>query len=236
MPYDPPRWARVKYVHGKYVVSDFKRQTKDIGVGDLAYVVGIFKPIRAKDRNVPVVHTGYIASMADGELLLAQDWRVGAREGDNIEMQGYVIQAPTLPRASGSPVFVRRSIETLTPALPKDQIINPGTAVKVPLLRSWLHGSVWLLGLWHGAWDDTGMGVCIPALKIMETLDQPELKAMRQASKESKAKEHVVKPQSSPKEVARAGDDILRAALSTPPLEKPKAKVSKRGPRKVSSK
>ena len=69
---------------------------------------------------------------------------------------------------------------------------------------SGLYGSVWLLGLWHGAWTDDvgkylhiakdtvtlgmGMGITIPAPRIMEALDQPELVAIRKAAKQAKAK------------------------------------------------
>jgi Trypsin-like peptidase domain len=228
IPYKPPRWARVKFVWGKYIMSDFKRETKDIGVGDLAYVVGILKALRAKDKNVPVVHTGHIASMADGEKIPTTDWRSNAENPPLLDIDAYLVQAPTMPQSSGSPVFVRRTI-------------NSVLKTETESLRTTVAGSVWLLGLWHGAWINdvstllqvsdgsvtvgTGMGLCIPAPKIIQVLQTDELMTMRQKWKDSAERQYIVQQQAGFKagfkkataDIAarQAGDDILRAALNT---------------------
>lgn len=228
MRYDPPARMRVTAVRTRELLIDFKRWSKDIGVGDLAYVVGIYKYMSGKEKNIPVVHTGHIASMADGEPLPTKDW---SWEGDPdkapvLHINGYLVQVPTLEQSSGSPVFVRRSIET------------KGTDKEGNALRAWQYGSVWLLGLWHGAWTNAtcealgipgvGVGITIPASLIVEALDQSKVKSMRDSEKASRIV--AATPQSSRQIASKAGDDILRAAMNTPPKPRraPKAKASRR--------
>ena len=61
-------------------------------------------------------------------------------------------------------------------------------------VKAWQYGSVWLLGLWHGAWTDRfaaelglpaglGMGVAIPATKILEVLQQQNVVKDREEAK-----------------------------------------------------
>jgi len=224
MPYQPPKWAKVNYSKSKFIASEFKVQSKNIGPGDLAYVIGVFQKMRGKDKNMPVVHTGHVAAMAYGEKMLTDDWRPGAKKGAMIEIEGYIVQVPTLPESSGSPVYVRRSIE-LRGAF---EVNDEGTTASS--LRTWTHGTVWLLGMWHGTWDSeeksvivgTNMGVCIPAPKIVEVLEKQELKAMREESKSRAAKTSALKPQSA----AKARDEILATMLATPP--QPRAKPARK--------
>lgn len=250
LPYTPPPWARANAFPTRSMISEFKKETKEIGPGDQAYVVGIFKLLPGVKKNNPVVHTGHVASMADGEDIETLDWRSTAKEPPRLKINGYIVQVHTMPQASGSPVFVRRSLlgytaYTFTKNETEDQ--------RAQRLVSGIYGSVWLLGLWHGAWTDDlakylriakdtvtlgmGMGITIPAPRIIETLDQSELKSMRQAIKQSREQGPIVTPQSR-KTIVAQGDDILRAALNTPPIyqKKPKAKAAKKRHGGVSSK
>ncbi|OGA37603.1 MAG: hypothetical protein A3G24_08365 [Betaproteobacteria bacterium RIFCSPLOWO2_12_FULL_62_13] len=90
------------------------------------------------------------------------------------------------------------------------------------------------MGLWHGAWTDDiakyiniakdtvtlgmGMGITIPAPRIIETLDRQDLKEMRQAARE--ADKVIVTPQSESRDADKRRDDILRKMLNTPPQPK----------------
>lgn len=242
LPYEIPAWADA-IPFGKWFVTEFKRKTKDFGAGDLVYIVGVYKFLHGVKRNMPAVHTGYIAAMADGEEIYIADWRAAEPDkADLIPVYGHLIQAPTLPASSGSPVFVRRSIQALIPdpAFEPPKGTKPGDKVKVPLLKTWRYGSVWLLGLWQGAWGDvtrmvslpdgavdmgTGMGVCVPAIKILEALEHPDLVELRRKKKQETAKKSALSLQSA--RVAHAGDAILRTMLDTPPARK--AKASKKG-------
>ena len=190
MPFRVEPWARVIYFNTKHLAGDFKVQTKDLGTGDIAYVVGMFQELHGEERNVPVVHTGHIGSMGL-EVVQVGDWRDGAKKGNKIGIQGFLISAPTLPGSSGSPVFVRRTLE-----VEGVEEVDAKTGKRVPI-RAWTHGSVWLLGVWSAAWNEKqlgktfvlGMGVCIPGERLFETLNQPELKELRDKAKAKKDKE-----------------------------------------------
>jgi hypothetical protein len=213
MPIEVPRWARAESLKSKWIASEFKVTTKDFGSGDLAYIVGIFNKMRGKEKNEPFVHTGHIASMGYGETALIRDWSIGAKKSAYVEVNGYFVQATTLPESSGSPVFVRRSIET---------------TVGTP--RTWAYGSVWFLGLWSGSWETTeknvivgdDMGMCVPAPRILEVLELPELKNTRIAAKVAEEDYVAMKPQ---KRSMAGGDTLLRTMLNAPskPLTKKKA-------------
>jgi hypothetical protein len=219
MPFSIPRWARAEPLKSKWIATKFKIGTKNFGTGDLAYVVGIFNKMRGKDKNEPFVHTGHVASMGYGEIATMKDWRPGAKADATVEVKGYFVQATTLPESSGSPVFIRRSIQI------KPVEMAAGHDPNAP---QWVFGSVWLLGLWSGNWntrhDDKvvvgdDMGLCIPALRILEVLERQELKDMRQAAKDREANTNALTPQPSMgsnavNAVVKERDETL---LATPP-------------------
>lgn len=227
MEFEIPDWSPAGCWESKYSITPNKLVTKGIGAGDLAYIVGWFNRLGGERRNRPIVHTGHIAMMADGESIPSKDWRTADKNAPQIGIEGYLIEASTLDGLSGSPVFVRRSIQTEVAVPHLDS--NP--------LKVWWHGSVWLLGLWHGAWVGTstdtenervnglrvpaGMGICIPAAKIIELLNQPELKNMRDREKESALRERAPEQDSfnpaNMQSEEKAGDALLETLLKTPP-------------------
>jgi hypothetical protein len=168
LPYNPPEWAKAKASSTKHVISEFKQQTKDIGPGDLSYIVGMFDQMRGDLRNAPTVHVGYIGS-SPGEKVQVDDWRAEAADDAKVEIEGWLIQVPTLAGSSGSPVFVRRTVGPF--ALGE---VDAEAKKIVGVVKAWTYGTVWLLGLWHGAWESTGMGLCIPAPRIIEALEHAE--------------------------------------------------------------
>jgi hypothetical protein len=238
MPFEAPPWARAKFFKTKNVATEFKLEAKNIGPGDLAYIVGMFKMLPGKARVNPVVHVGHIASMARGERITTQDWRTEKDPADRLDIEGYLVQVPTMGGASGSPVWVRR---TLTPILRRGD----------ENLVSAIAGSIWLLGLWHGAWEqdiskplkqpqrttviERGIGITIPAPRIMETLDKPELIAMRAKIKENRHKDVPATPQTS---MQISGEPtftaVLQRMLATSPS--PKKSPAKRTPAKKARK
>jgi len=179
MRYNIPTWVDYDAWITKWFVTESKRESKNIGAGDLAYIVGLYRNAPGVGRIAPIVHTGHVAMMEDDEKIPAADWRND--DAPQVPISAYLVEAQTLDGLSGSPVFVRRSLFTRVniPALDP----NP--------LNATLHGTVWFLGLWRGAWFGppdtnvqlprnalalnpkipTGMGIVVPASQIIEVLD-----------------------------------------------------------------
>lgn len=190
MEFEIPKWADVTYFPTAGFLSEEKKVSKEIGAGDLAYVVGVFALLYGKRANIPAVHTGHIILFPEDEPIPVWAWEEplldppGSEKKRAIEVNGYLVAADTLPGSSGSPVFVRRSIER---PIPKGNSKSP--------LECWVYGSRWLLGLWQGAWSDDlakmvslpqervsrslGIGSVVPANKIKEVLDLDELRTKR---------------------------------------------------------
>jgi hypothetical protein len=182
-----------------------------VGVGDLTYTVGLFRLQSGQKRNLPIVHSGSIALMPSDELIPARDWRP---PGKTIFVEGYLVETGALEGLSGSPVFMHPTVQFSTlPAnfLPDPRFGDPRRAnALAPSVQ------VGLLGLWQGSWDappdevmgipagrgmrvPVGMGIVVPAQKIVETLEQHELKDMRgrvKAMRERLAASNVASPDS----------------------------------------
>lgn len=156
------------------------------GVGDLVYIVGLYRLFPGGAKISPIVHTGHVAMTPD------EDIPARNRQTDEIVgTRGYLIEAQTLEGLSGSPVFLRRTNITG---------ISSGAGKVVAY-----SDDVYLLGLWQGAWDGiagdvlservgsnmrvpVGMGITIPSRRILETLQQPNLEKER-AQRFKKAQE-----------------------------------------------
>ncbi len=182
----PPQDADIRWFPGRHLATSFKRETKNIGPGSLVHIVGLFRLMAGKQRNLAVVHTGHIALNPEDERIPVKERGTNTRH----EVEGYLVEAQTLEGLSGSPVFVRRSIQRTD----KD---------KGNKLNTWVYGAVFLLGVYQSAWDaepgailagdrggnekmrvPVGMGVVVPAEKILEVLSMPKLKDRRAASED----------------------------------------------------
>jgi hypothetical protein len=190
--FDPPDWADTVPFHVRYFATEFKIGTKNFGPGDFAYVVGLYRLLQDTRRNIPLVHTGHIAALAADHPIPVTDER-----GKTTPTYGYLVESRAISGASGSPVFVRRSIE--------HEIQAPGAARGQKLVAS-TPGSVWLLGLWQSSWPrkpeqallegaelgsdvkvSVGIGVVVPASFILEVLSLPKLEKQRDQRKHARA-------------------------------------------------
>jgi len=189
-PFRLPEYFDCLYFDSSYFLTQEKKESKNIGVGDLAQIVGLFRLVSGEQRNLPIVHNGHISLFPDDEKIPIRD-----RTTNEIVMtECYLVEAQTLEGLSGSPVFARRSFRV---------------GVKEPRdgseLKAWVHGSVWLLGLWQGAWDarpgdllakdkglsgqvrvPVGMGIVVPAFKIKDVLESEELREQRRKALEAR--------------------------------------------------
>jgi hypothetical protein len=145
------------------------------GPGDLVYIVGLYRLFPGAAKISPVVHTGHVAMTPDEEIPIKD-----TTTGQVVSTRGYLIEAQTLEGLSGSPVFVR---------------YTNATGVHYDRIMAYTE-RVYLVGLWQGAWDaiagnilteeigqgrrvPVGMGITVPARRIMETLKIPELEQQR---------------------------------------------------------
>jgi hypothetical protein len=193
-PFQVPEWADANVWPFKNFLSKQKEEEKDIGAGDLIYVVGVFYLVHGRKRNLPAVHVGHVLLMPDDEPIPVKDWNDPAypKTTQTVDVRGYLVEAGALPGSSGSPVFVRRSLHRKIPDGPGRPLV--GGKYAVPTLGAWLHGTAWLMGLWHSAWFGepaeviagppgskvpAGMGIVVPAERIIEVINRPDLTKMR---------------------------------------------------------
>jgi hypothetical protein len=147
-------------------------------------IVGLYALLYGKRRNLSIVHTGNIAMMPGDELIPTRD-----RGNNLVELEGYIVEAQTLRGCSGSPVFVRETVDTIVRRTqPRGPFHDAVAAVA---------GQIRLLGVWQASWDGkpddviavdrnitnrpvpVGMGIVAPAHRMREVMMLPEAVADR---------------------------------------------------------
>lgn len=231
------------YIDGEMMMSPEKMKAAGIGVGNSTYTVGLFRLLSGEKRNLPVCHSGSIALVPGDEKIPIRDW-TDANRRRRIFVDGYLVESLSISGLSGSPVFVRPEYSINLAGLgfkhsdPNDkfvQIIGSRDGVK-------------LLGLWQGAWDappdevlsaelptgavtvPVGMGIVVPCQRIIEVLEMPKVKDLREKHLASEQEVFVASPQSVAKPAAPPASDanpshredfmrLVGAAARKPPQE-----------------
>ena len=146
-----------------FATDEIIRQ-KSIGAGDEVFITGLFAFVTGKRRNLPIVRMGNVALFPSEKVRVKIDDKWTWSEV-------YLIEARSIGGISGSPVFVRETVEVG-------------------------RGAFYLLGLVHGHWEipaeqkndlanledrlvNMGIAIVVPAKKIMEVLNQPKLREER---------------------------------------------------------
>jgi hypothetical protein len=143
-----------------------------IGVGDEVFYPGLFEHVagvEGEGRITPIVRTGAIAMFPREQV------QVDIGDGRSHYMDVYLVESRSIGGLSGSPVFVRETATTCGKNCREARVLLHGV--------SHFH----LLGLMTGHFDltldppkiNTGIAFVTPAEKILETLDQPDLLAVR---------------------------------------------------------
>jgi len=174
MPFGSPRFQEydVEWIPEEIFATDKRIADYEIGLGDELIIVGLFTRFFGRTILTPIVRTGNIAMMPKDKV------RGSSAFG---EMEAYLAEGRSIGGLSGSPVFVRNTVKM--PAV---------TAERKAVAISGL-GGAHLLGLVHGHWDvpptfsnmeqeekvNMGVSIIVPAKKILETLHNPELVAIR---------------------------------------------------------
>jgi hypothetical protein len=91
---------RLKSIRVEMLLDRQMMKQKAIGPGDDAYVVGLFAPQPGGDRNIPVVRSGILSSVASDDAPLF-DPKTGAR------FVPHLVEVRSIGGLSGSPVFIR---------------------------------------------------------------------------------------------------------------------------------
>jgi hypothetical protein len=170
-----------------------------LGVGDITYTIGLFRLMSGESRNLPVVHLGSVAMMPKDEKIPVRDWR---NPKNTLKVEGYLVETQAMQGLSGSPTFIRPT--TSVSLAPPNVLIDPRSASEEDFSAAVPMRKLFLLGLWAASWDappdevlsvqagkqnrvPVGMGVVVPAQKIIETLEQQEVKDLRKKIKEMRA-------------------------------------------------
>ncbi len=173
MPFGSPRFEQydIQWIPEDIFVTDQRIAEFDIGLGDELVIIGLFTRFFGRKKLTPLVRTGNIAMMPKDKLPTR----------DFGDMEAYLAEGRSIGGLSGSPVFVRNTAK-----------MQMQTADGKPAYVAGL-GQPYLLGLVHGHWDlpvsfsateqaeavNMGVSIIVPAKKILETLHNPELDALR---------------------------------------------------------
>ena len=206
VPFHVPKVSEFECLYYKSErIGDSKVLERDgIGIGDLTYTVGLFRLLSGEKRNLPIVHSGSIARTPGVEKIPVRDWEDPFQKKTRF-IHGFLIETSSLSGLSGSPVFVRASLQLEM----EGKILGDGDKWSGVLPRN----RALLMGLWQGSWDappdeimaaeiqrgarvPIGIGVVIPIDKVMEVLDLPNLKLRRQKLAAARAFEGSAVPDS----------------------------------------
>jgi hypothetical protein len=183
MAFDLPAWSGVDAIHtpSHMLLTEESIAATKVGVGDEVSIIGLFRSHYGVGKNIPIVRTGNIAAMADEPIYTKYAGYIGA----------HLIEARSIGGLSGSPVWVH--------------VLPEGGNSRLLELKG-TKDRIFLLGLMHGHFDvknlaedavaddamedammgtagiNTGIGIVVPAQKILETINHPDLKAMRTKS------------------------------------------------------
>jgi hypothetical protein len=128
-PIEVPEWADCACLaRSPNLAEEGRFRSKNIGAGNRTYTVGLWKILRGDKRNQPFVYSGHIGLVPEDERVPADPW-LASHNGEPVLVEAYLVEGEPLDGASGSPVFVRRTIpapiakETAEKSLPtwKDQ-------------------------------------------------------------------------------------------------------------------
>ena len=154
-----------------------KRPGSGYGLGDETFAIGLFRSHYGTQRNMPIVRIGNISALPEEPI---------RTEHGSGFIDGYLVEMRSIAGLSGSPVFVDR------PEVPPRGFIADTRYKPDPENVNWFRYH--FLGLIHGHFDvpspledmaseddrtatgiNTGMGIVIPAIMVLETLYQEEL-------------------------------------------------------------
>jgi hypothetical protein len=164
----PARWGAGSVAAHWWLASDAVTPETiarhEIGAGDDVFMMGLFSEHYGEQKNIPIVRVGNIAAMPEEPVATSLG-----------QIEAYLVEARSTGGLSGSPVFVHFGWSRfLHGQLKTAKGDNPFL----------------LLGLVHGHYDERpdglkrvnmGIGIVVPATRILEVIDGPILRPDREA-------------------------------------------------------
>ncbi|MFI4988592.1 MAG: hypothetical protein ACHQF3_14235 [Alphaproteobacteria bacterium] len=173
-----PFWINSAIIDHDYIPL-FNRVDKNIqamrpgllALGSEVFAIALFNTVYGKGRDIPIIRIGNIAAVPEG--------LVGTRHLGDIE--AYLIELRSLAGLSGSPVFVNpTNVRRMEDASWSEHFfigMVHGHS-EAPALEE---GDRAEHGLLNGGAVNAGIGIVVPAAKIVETLYQPDSVAQMRA-------------------------------------------------------
>lgn len=168
-------------------LSDSDRASAGIGPGDAVFIAGMFTRLPTT-RIEPIIRTGNIAAMPRDPI---PNVNICQRA---VDAEMHLIEVRSMGGLSGSPVFVRETVGL-------EQHARSSEWKKGELVNLACAGPFYFLGMMQGHWNihpaehdnyafhasketdrsiALGLSLAVPARKILEVLNHPELVAMRE--------------------------------------------------------
>ena len=166
----------VRTIADRHLANDEDFRAGTICVGDEVFITGLFTEVEGNKRLMSIVRHGNIAMLPDEQI----QTELGFADV-------FLVEARSIGGISGSPVFARPTLQ-----IPVDW--KDGKKVNLQGVAE----DVKLLGLMHGHWAireaeinnpkidhdrkrgvNLGIGIVVPAAKILETINQSEVVELR---------------------------------------------------------
>lgn len=143
---------------------------QNIGIGDQLFITGLFAHLQNTSRNLPIIRTGNLAMMPEEKIPFASK-----------AVEAYLLESRSIGGLSGSPVFVRSTVN-----------FKGVDGAQKPVIAHMTSGTFYFLGSMIGHWDapedgvyvhaekvNMGISAMVPAQKIADIINHPELVEMR---------------------------------------------------------
>jgi hypothetical protein len=164
---------QVRYVGLHHLLSKEMVEAYNIGIGDDVFVVGRFIRHDGKQRNQPTVRFGAISQMP-GDKILFPDGR---------EQESFLVEARSIAGYSGSPVFIERHHDAAWG--PRLLGVDHCHLSAFEPIRKHPKGDIVNLD-WYVE-NNTGMMGVVPAWKLAEMFEMPEVKDILAAQRDQAA-------------------------------------------------
>lgn len=168
-----------------------------LSLGDEVFIPGCFVGRVGERRNIPVIRVGHIAALPYEPV-----W------GGSPRKPAYLIETKSLGGISGSPVFLHiapmRQFKPVTLKMPDGREASPYFLIGI---MQGLHSGQYATDFVSEHDEEkivptetdfnAGIGIAIPIVHVLETINQPKLKEARLAALKAKRKETGYHPASS---------------------------------------